>query len=274
MDGGMTAQVAGESVPLIWTSTYTVQGVALIAKLQAGVTLHVTRVVSGAGYVNPEALPIQSGVTDPRKEFGVGKATARRDGLTRLPVQLINKGITAGYSLWQVGVYAADPDEGEVLYCIMQSSSPDYIPAEMQMPGFMVNFGINLVVGNAPYIQATIDPEGLVTNETLESRLEPLEPYYELIQITHGLGEYPQVLLGQLQHGLGLGALGDNPIGASDVTQLPVRAVYHDSRALTVQTIQSIVQLGTNPELYWKNAREYFLTWPDNQSDSLYIRLI
>lgn len=110
--------------------------------------------------------------------------------------------------------------------------------------------------------------------EALGQRLEPLEPYYALIQIPHGLGAYPQVLLGQLQHGLGLGALGDNPIGASDVTQLPVRAVYHDSQSLTVQTVQSIVQLGAEPELQQRNAREYFLTWPNNQLDNLYIRLI
>ena len=35
-----------------------------------------------------------------------------------IPVLLENRGLKESYELWQVGFYAEDPDEGEVLFTI------------------------------------------------------------------------------------------------------------------------------------------------------------
>lgn len=39
-----------------------------------------------------------------------------------------NSNVTSGYYLREFGVYARDPDDGEILYAVAQDSNPDYIP--------------------------------------------------------------------------------------------------------------------------------------------------
>ena len=35
---------------------------------------------------------------------------------------LENTGLNESYDLWQVGFFAEDPDEGEILFCVSQTS--------------------------------------------------------------------------------------------------------------------------------------------------------
>ena len=112
------------------------------------------------------------------------------------------------------------------------------------------------------------------TDDALHRLSAALETESELVRIDHGLGSYPQVTLGALQYGLGVAGLDEGPLGGTNTAQYPARAVYHSSRSLTVITTKSIAQLGTEPTLHKMNDREYTVTWPDNQTDSLYIRLI
>ena len=41
---------------------------------------------------------------------------------------LENLGLQQSYNLCQVGFYAEDPDEGEILFCLAQASHEKYIP--------------------------------------------------------------------------------------------------------------------------------------------------
>lgn len=117
--------------------------------------------------------------------------------------------------------------------------------------------------------------EGILkAHERLDGLQIALVPECRLVSIAHGLSAYPQILLSRLQYGLGVAGLGNGPLGGSTMEQLPVLAEHGDGQTLTVYTTPSIVQLGSEPELHRKSDREYFLTWPDNQNDSLYIRLI
>lgn len=149
-----------------WISTFTQKGINLLAKLQAGTSLNITRVVSGAGYVNPDALPIQTQVTDPRKEFITGNVTYANER-ARIPISLDNRGVTSPYSQWQIGTYVQDPDEGEILYCISQTREPDHVPTQTQTPGWIINIGLNILYGNADRVNVTIDPTGMVSNEDM-----------------------------------------------------------------------------------------------------------
>lgn len=256
----------------IWTGVYTLQGLTLLAKLHSGTALQVTRVVAGAGKVPLEELASQTAVSDPRMEFTRGTVTIKPDGLARLPVQLINVGVLEGFSLWQTGVYALDPDEGEILYCILQSSHPDYIPTERQMPGFVVNIGLNLIFGNSDKLTAEIDPEGFVTNYTLELRLEHLDPAHALLRIAHGLGCYPSVELGALTYGAGLGRSGETPAGGTDMEMQPVKVIHHDPYSLSVRTIKPLTKLG-EPVVQRVDNYRYIVTFGENDADSLYIQL-
>lgn len=107
-----------------------------------------------------------------------------------------------------------------------------------------------------------------------ETRFGGLEASVELIQIDHSMSGYPMVLVGRLQHALGVGELGDGPCGGSVTEQCIAKARYLDSNSLTILVPKEIATLGTEPNLHQLSAQEYSVTWSDNPVDSLYIRLI
>lgn len=50
------------------------------------------------------------------------------DGTCRIRFRLANKTLTTGFRLWEIGIFAQDPDEGEVLYGVTFASEADFIP--------------------------------------------------------------------------------------------------------------------------------------------------
>lgn len=148
----------------------TAKGQALNAKIQAGdgtVPLEITRVVSASGR-SDDPLNLESVVDIRQTAIIVGQK--RIDFRAVIEVTLSNQGnpaageppLTEGYPLSQFGMYANDPDEGEILYRISQYDLPNYVPAAGQM-AWMINPVWNLVVGNASEVIVNVDPAGLVT---------------------------------------------------------------------------------------------------------------
>ena len=148
----------------------TVKGQALNAKIQAGngtVPLEITRIVSASG-TDPNPLDLtdvvgmkQTAMIIRREVIGVRAA---------IEIMLTNQGnptageppLAVGYALSQFGMYAIDPDEGEILYRISQFDTPNYVPAATEM-GWSINPTWNFVVGNASDVVVTIDPSGMAT---------------------------------------------------------------------------------------------------------------
>jgi hypothetical protein len=150
----------------------TAKGQALNAKIKAGkgkVALDITRVVFAAGtsenpldlddVINPR---LAATITD-RKVFGIRAAitiiaTNQGNPFANPPVPPVLE----GFALGQIGMYAIDPDEGEILYRISQFSTPNYIPAATEM-GWTIEPTWNFVTENAKEVNVHIDPNGLAT---------------------------------------------------------------------------------------------------------------
>lgn len=125
----------------IWESTVlTDKGAALQAKFVDGQTLQITRVMTGAVKVPVVNLRQQTSVTDGGKEITLQPSRIEGDKMI-VPVLLENKELEKGYDLWQVGIYAQDPDEGEILYCLAQASEAKHIPSVAEAPWFFYHMG-------------------------------------------------------------------------------------------------------------------------------------
>jgi len=163
----------------------TLKGQALNAKIQAGdgtVPLNITRFVTASGssddpwsledVVNFEQnAPITS-----RKIFGLR---------ANISILMTNWGtppnpetgdpgespLTTGYVLSQIGCYAIDPDEGEILYRIMQLDPPNFMPAMNEMP-VTLNPTFNITTGNASEVNITIDPSGMALAVDLNDHID------------------------------------------------------------------------------------------------------
>ena len=151
-----------------WTNgTYTHKGLALLSKLTQGNSLKITRAVTGTGYVTPANLANQSAVTGIKQTLSFKAATYPETGMCKLPMFVKNEGLKTGYIAKQIGLYALDPDEGEILYFIAQSQNGTQIPSEAEMPEYSSTWTFYFRYGQADNVNVTVDPSHTVTEDML-----------------------------------------------------------------------------------------------------------
>lgn len=106
--------------------TYTDKGLALTAKTAAGACLRVTRVVGGSGHTTD--VPNAEELEAIQQTLAVGEARCAGNTAV-LPVTLAAVELENSYTLTELGVYAEDPKEGEILYCVYRLDEPVTIQA-------------------------------------------------------------------------------------------------------------------------------------------------
>lgn len=159
----------------IWAnSVITTKGLALQAKLIAGTALTITRAVTGTGTVAAGVLQSQTAVTGEKQTMTFRGFTYPEPGRCSLPCRISNTGLTEGYTAKQVGVYAQDPDDGEILFIIMQAESGNgtVIPSESESPGYIAEWIVNFKYGQADSVELSVDPAGTVTAQEMEVYVE------------------------------------------------------------------------------------------------------
>lgn len=154
-----------------WISTVTNKGYALQAKLLSTDKLNITRVVSGSGSCAVTQLINQTAVSDIKQELIVDSLSYDKYGNARLNVTLSNIDLNTGYDVNQIGIYATDPDEGEILYAISQADESEPIPSISEQPnGFYCSWDFALTYSNAQNINVTIDPSNAISREAADLR--------------------------------------------------------------------------------------------------------
>ncbi len=103
---------------------FTTKGLALSAKLLTGDTLSISRVVAGSGQTQTTAAALSG----PCQTLAVNAPTHSGDTAT-IPATLAAASASGSYNLTELGVYANDSDEGEILYKIYKLSKPVSITA-------------------------------------------------------------------------------------------------------------------------------------------------
>ena len=139
------------------------KGTALQAKVQAGTQLHITKLKLGSGVV-PSNTDIKT-LTDlisPEQNLGIGAKEAV-DDYCKISSTITNTGLEAGYYVRELGVFAQDPDDGEVLYAYTTDGAPDYLPAGGGSTVISQEFSVMIAVDDVDNIEVDIDPAALAT---------------------------------------------------------------------------------------------------------------
>lgn len=137
--------------------TYTNKGLALTAKTAAGACLRVTRVVGGSGHT-PD-IPNAEKLEAIQQTLAVGEARCA-DSTAVLPVTLAAVGLESSYTLTELGVYAEDPNEGEILYCVYRLDEPVTIQAGSDT---VLRFYLRQTVSEDGGAAVLCSPAGLIT---------------------------------------------------------------------------------------------------------------
>lgn len=141
----------------------TKKGKALQAKAVAGAQLTITKMKLGSGTIpdgtSPEDL---NDLIDPKQNLGL-TAIEAQGNLAKIQSLITNADLADGYYIRECGVFAQDPDLGEILYAIMTDMSPDFLPPSGGSVVISEEFSINIAMENVSHITAIIDPDGLAT---------------------------------------------------------------------------------------------------------------
>ncbi|MDT3416183.1 hypothetical protein QO009_002051 [Brevibacillus aydinogluensis] len=144
----------------------TKKGRDLQAKAEAGVTLTFTKVKIGDGQLaQGQSLEDLNDLVSPQKILTIGSVQAEGNGLCRIRANITNQGITQGFYVREIGLFAQDPQLGEILYAIATASAADYLPPEGGATVVNNQFDIIVIVGNATQISATISPSGIISQD-------------------------------------------------------------------------------------------------------------
>lgn len=160
-----------------WTNAVlTNQGATLLAKLTSGTSLTITRAATGTGYVNTDTLPQQTSLSGERQAMQIKAVSYPSPGTCVLPVTLTNDSVSTSYTVTQIGIFAQDPDVGEILLFIAQAlaGTGTDVPAVSVSPGFSAEWEFYLQYGQADGVTVTVSQALSVTYQDLNQAVSSL----------------------------------------------------------------------------------------------------
>ena len=91
-------------------------------------------------------------------------------------MQVSSVGVTQGFTVTEAGIFAQDPDEGEILYAYTDmTEDPQYIyPEDSEISKFM-ELTLVVVIGSVEKVTAYINPGSLITSEEFYGLKKELE---------------------------------------------------------------------------------------------------
>ena len=148
-------------------ATLTKSGLALQAKLLSTDTLQISRVVAGTALDSVDELINKTGINNIAQTLAVEQLSYDTHGNAIIKVACYNKDLATGYTARQIGIYATDPEKGEILYAVVQESGDgDDIPSNTEMPyGYYNTWTFSLTFGAASSVSVTIDTQHAITRE-------------------------------------------------------------------------------------------------------------
>lgn len=137
---------------------FTNKGRNLQAKAQTGVQLQFTKISLGDGALNGSAIADLTNLKNTIVNLPIERLRTLSGGRAEVAGILSNQSLTSGFYYRELGLFALDPQEGEILYCYGNSGNlAEYIPASGGADVIEKQIVIQTIVGNATNITAVID---------------------------------------------------------------------------------------------------------------------
>ncbi|WP_217562805.1 phage tail protein [Paenibacillus sp. GbtcB18] len=134
------------------------KGRNLQAKAETGVRLNYTRMAIGDGQLAGQSIPTLNKLISEKKSLPITKLRIQTQGRAVIGAVLSNQDITTGFYFREIGVFAQDPDEGEILFCYGNSgTNAEYIPPTGGADLVEKSIDAIVIVGTATNVTATID---------------------------------------------------------------------------------------------------------------------
>lgn len=161
---------------------FTNRGRALQAKAQAGAQLNFTRIAVGDGQINGQAIAGLTDLIHEVKSLTINKFKTLGGGKAVVGGKLSNQDIVTGFWWREVGLFAQDPDLGEILYCYGNAGElAEYIPTPGGSEILEKQVDIVAIVGNASNISAAIEQPPIIVDYDDPIPTKALQIFFKII---------------------------------------------------------------------------------------------
>ena len=152
----------------------TSKGLRLITKvLASSLPLAFSRVAVGTGTFPEGYNPFYAIGLNKYKMDGEISGTYSNGEEATIIFQIGAQPIEESFIITEVGLFAQDPDEGEVLYAYLNlSSSPEYVYATNGTVQKLVEIEFKTIIGEVEHVSVITSPNALVTKEEFKQELQ------------------------------------------------------------------------------------------------------
>lgn len=146
------------------TFVITNKGQALMAKLMQGTgTCDFSEIrLSNQTYTESQ-LPGLTSLSGVKQTTPISKKTVINATSIQIEGAIDNTKLTVGYNIQTIGIYANDPDEGNILYAVARATTAGYMPPYNGITISGGYFKFVITVGNANNVTIQLDPAGYAT---------------------------------------------------------------------------------------------------------------
>lgn len=142
------------------------KGRALAAKVEAGTCkLTLTKMKVGDG--SPATIETMTDLASPQQIIAISSITPSDAGSCDVAGVLTNAELEKGFYIRELGIFATDPDDGEILYAVATAEKADYLQAKGGAAVESIDCHMKIAISSASVVNMTTTLTGLATAEDL-----------------------------------------------------------------------------------------------------------
>ena len=158
------------------------KGQALLAKMIAGEgSVEFTKVSASSTAYTDAQLEGLTSLSNVKQTSLISKITRTNGAAIKVEAAFTNTELTAGYYMKALGLYAVDPDDGEILYAVTRETSGNcYMPAYNGITVSGAYVQLVTTVGNAENVSLEVDQAAVATIgdiQDLQKQIADLEAF-------------------------------------------------------------------------------------------------
>ena len=160
------------------------KGQALMAKLIAGTTtVEFTKIRTSTNVYTNAQIPGLTALANVKQTTDVSRVIRTNNVAVQVEGAIENSSLTTGYKINSVGLYAKDPDEGEILYAVASVASSDngaWMPPYNGVALSGVYFKLTTTVSNSDNVTLQVDQAAVATVgdiQDLQKQIADLEAF-------------------------------------------------------------------------------------------------
>lgn len=149
-------------IPVVITK----KGLALQAKVEAGTVLKFTKMALGSG--EPPDLATATALASLKQNLAIASKDVNNNTCVVYATGT-NIGVNTAYQASELGLYAQDPDEGEILYAVTTDDTPDTVPSNSSATVITQRIGLAVAVSASSTVSVVLSTTGFITAADAEN---------------------------------------------------------------------------------------------------------